>query len=43
MDQHLDRAKEALGEDGFRKAWDEGRSMSFDDAVDYALEVFPDS
>jgi predicted ATPase len=41
LDQYMDRAKQALGEDGFRNAWDEGHGMSFDDAVEYALSVFP--
>lgn len=34
-------AREQLGERAWRAAWDEGRAMTFDEAVAYALEEEP--
>lgn len=40
LDEYLNEAREALGDEAFESAWSEGRSMSFDDAIDYALAAF---
>ncbi len=38
MDNILASAAEALGEEAFAAAWDAGRAMTLDEAVEYALE-----
>jgi tetratricopeptide (TPR) repeat protein len=40
-DQHLDRARSALGNDAFARAFAEGRAMSHEAAVAHALERDP--
>ena len=35
---HLARLRSALGAEGFSAAWEEGRAMSLDEVLDYALE-----
>jgi hypothetical protein len=36
-------AKAELGDEGFQKEWEHGHDMPFEDAVDYALSIFPPS
>ncbi|HEV2755449.1 MAG TPA: DUF4062 domain-containing protein [Actinomycetota bacterium] len=36
-DRYVNAAREALGDETFAALWDEGRSMSLEEAVDYAL------
>ena len=36
-EKRLDSLREALGEDAFNAAWDAGRAMPWEQAVDYAL------
>jgi predicted ATPase len=42
-DRYMAPAKGALGDDVFQKEWDHGHALPFDDAVDYALSLFPPS
>ena len=37
VDKYIAEAKNLLSEDAFAAAWSEGRAMSFDEAVAYAL------
>ena len=37
--QHL---RTALGEDAFAEAWERGRTLALDEALDYALEEYAD-
>jgi predicted ATPase/DNA-binding SARP family transcriptional activator len=37
-EQALTRAREQVGEDGFQRAWEDGRRMTLDEAVTYALD-----
>jgi hypothetical protein len=37
----MTQARVALGDEAFQKHWGEGHAMPFDDAVDYALSIFP--
>jgi tetratricopeptide (TPR) repeat protein len=39
LDRYLGAAKEALGRESSEKEWNKGRDLSFDDAVELALEV----
>ncbi len=41
-DRHLALARNQLSEDAFASAWDEGRAMTLDEAIDYALETTSD-
>jgi hypothetical protein len=34
----MPRASPELGEEGFEEAWAQGRAMTFEQAVEYALE-----
>lgn len=36
-DRYVNAAREALGDEAFAALWDEGRLLSSDEAVDYAL------
>jgi non-specific serine/threonine protein kinase len=37
--QHfLDRGQESIGEHAWQRAWDEGRAMSLEEAIEYALD-----
>ena len=36
-DRSLDTAREKLGQEAFKAAWGEGRTMSMDEAIEYAL------
>ena len=38
-ERFLARAKEALGDEAYRAAWDEGSRMEHEQAVDYALSL----
>lgn len=40
-DRYIARAKTALGDETFQEEWEHGHALPFDDAVDYALSVFP--
>jgi predicted ATPase len=40
LDEYLSKARATLGDEAFERAWNEGHSMSLDEAIDYALERF---
>ncbi|HYO48872.1 MAG TPA: tetratricopeptide repeat protein [Chloroflexia bacterium] len=40
-EEHLARARETLGEDEFTQAWERGRVMSLNDAVEFASGILP--
>ena len=40
-EHHIRRVRSALGEDAFAEAWEQGRAMTLDEALDYALEEAP--
>jgi predicted ATPase/tRNA A-37 threonylcarbamoyl transferase component Bud32 len=42
LDRYLGAAKEALGRESSEKEWNKGRDLSFDEAVELALEVGAD-
>ena len=37
MDKQMASVREALGEEAFAAAWDAGRAMTWEQAVEYAL------
>jgi predicted ATPase len=41
-DEYMGLSRDGLGHDVFQKEWEAGQAMSFDDAVDYALSIFPE-
>jgi tetratricopeptide (TPR) repeat protein len=43
LDRYLGAAKEALGRESSEKEWNKGRDLSFDEAVELALEVGADN
>ena len=42
IDDYLKKARATLGDGSFERAWNEGHEMTFDQAIDYALDAFSD-
>ena len=38
-ESYITEARDALGEEAFNKAWDEGQAMTVEEAIEYALEL----